>query len=539
MEAFLIILQIVAIFGIWFGGIYFYLWMRYGRKPKPDTSPRRFKKEPMEEDPARDPCDPDPGYPEVETIDFNCASFLEEVRSGPFLFKPVIQPGLDYNSSPGTSLEIVWASLASDGDWKVDIKCGEPCSTAQIDSLEKQLVNLKRLTDHALIRARVSGLKPGQRFEYQVFHNGALVFKATAQAPFDHHTRAHRFVAVGDMGTGGSGQRRIASLIWDVRPDLVAFTGDITYRYGRAGEYLLRFFPIYNADLVDAYKGAPILRSTLSFTSAGNHCMGKAHPEDIPSFSTYSDLYAYYLYWSLPLNGPSRKTGDSSTPHTIGAESQVNAFLDLAGNRFPQMANYSFDYGNVHWLVLDANSYMDWTDVELRAWVEKDLAQVDPSMWKLVNFHHPPFTSNLKHKREKRMRLLCDIFEKYGVNVVFNGHSHMYERTYPLKFSIVPHEDGSLIDKDGQVKGDFVFDRNFDGREVTRPDGIIYIVTGAGGAPHDSEYVQRRPHLWEPFTYRLVGDRFSITVCDVDGDRLVLRQIDEFGGEIDKIVIDR
>ena len=87
----------------------------------------------------------------------------------------------------------------------------------------------------------------------------------------------------------------------------MVFAGDITYRYGRAGEYMLRFFPIYNADVANTSRGAPILRSIPSFTSAGNHCMGKAHPDDVPSFDTYSDLYAYYLYWSMPLNGTGKE----------------------------------------------------------------------------------------------------------------------------------------------------------------------------------------------------------------------------------------
>ena len=39
------------------------------------------------------------------------------------------------------------------------------------------------------------------------------------------------------------------------------------------------------------------------------------------------------------------------------------------------MSNYSFDYANSHWLVLDANPYMNWTDQSLRNWVADDLAK--------------------------------------------------------------------------------------------------------------------------------------------------------------------
>ena len=76
-------------------------------------------------------------------------------------------------------------------------------------------------------------------------------------------------------------------------------------------------------------------------------------------------------------------------------------------------------------------------------------------------------------------------------------------------------------------------------RQMSEFENKVVIVTGAGGAPHDSEYLHRRPHLWEPFTYKLIGDRFSFTVCDIDGDQLTLRQVDADGLEIDRIVITR
>ena len=57
------------------------------------------------------------------------------------------------------------------------------------------------------------------------------------------------------------------------------------------------------------------------------------------------------------------------------------------------MANFSFDYGNAHWVVLDSNPYADWTDSALREWVERDLARAKGATWKFVAFHHPGFNS--------------------------------------------------------------------------------------------------------------------------------------------------
>lgn len=556
MKSFLMIFLLLA---CWLGGIY--LLNKQSKKsrrrrrhrkwlksrsiqagPKPEVRPENTGIEEDGSGAVEDPCEwvgtPDLGYPDRETVDFDCQSFVEVVSSGPFLFQPMIQLGRQ-TPAEGAGFEIVWGTLTDNADWHIDIECGDPCTRARVSEIETQPVALKGLTRHTLMRARVDRVNPGQRLEYKIYHGGELVFSATTTAPFDSETKAHRFTVVGDMGTGRSGNRAIAHQIWKHRPDLMVFVGDITYRFGRAGEYMLRFFPIYNADHAEPESGAPILRSIPSFTSAGNHCMGKSSPDQVPSFDDYADLYAYYLYWSMPLNGPHKQAGASSTADLIGKPERIRAFTDIAGEKFPVMANYSFDYGNAHWLVLDANAYMDWTEESLREWVEEDLRSVDPSMWKFVNFHQPPFTSNLKHKREKRMRLLCDLFEKYGVNVVFNGHAHTYERTYPLRFTLEPHEDGTKIDGTGHVGGVIDRDHEFDGRTVTTPRGVIYIVTGAGGAPHDSEYLHRRPHLWEPFTYRLIGDRFSFTVCDIDGDQLTLRQVDADGLEIDRIVVTR
>lgn len=549
MNGFLGFLLILA---LWVASMYWLIWEGSKKKRRRRRWRKKYRKmhrpaptievkpEPVET--FSDPCvsidTPVRGYPDLETVDFECQPFVERVRSGPFLFKPMVQLGKQENTSDTeASFDLVWASMDSSEDWHVDIECGDPCLKKRLSDIEVTPIRLQGLTEHYFMRCSVSGINPGQRLEYKLFKGGEEVFAATCTAPFGPETKAHRFAVVGDMGVGQPGQKVIASRIWNANPDLMVFVGDITYRYGRAGEYMLRFFPIYNADHVDEHVGAPILRTTPSFTSAGNHCMGKAHPDDVPSFDTYADLYAYFLYWSMPLNGPEKQAFDSSTADLDGSKSRIDAFLEVAGERYPTMGNYSLDYGNVHWLVLDANAYMDWTEERLRKWVEDDLASVDASMWKFVNFHQPPFTSNLKHKREKRMRLLCDIFEKYGVNIVFNGHSHTYERTFPMRFTVKPFEDGRLIDDHGQVYGQVDRDTKFDGRENTTADGVIYIVTGAGGAPHDSGYLNDRPHLWESFTYRLVGDRFSFTVVDVDGDSLTLRQIDENGVEIDKIVL--
>ena len=151
------------------------------------------------------------------------------------------------------------------------------------------------------------------------------------------------------------------------------------------------------------------------------------------------------------------------------------------------MTNFSFDYGNAHWTVLDSNPYVDWTDRELKEWVASDLAAAKGATWRFVGFHHPGFNSAKEHFEQQHMRLLAPVFEAGKVDVVFNGHVHNYQRSYPLRF--VPDKQGTLLvgGRDGKtvrgrvVNGRWTLDKSFDGRTDTTPDGVIYVVTGAGG----------------------------------------------------------
>ena len=124
------------------------------------------------------------------------------------------------------------------------------------------------------------------------------------------------------------------------------------------------------------------------------------------------------------------------------------------------MANFSFDWGDVHWTVLDANQYVDWTNPELRDWVARDLASASARPWRLVAFHQPGFNSSVAHFYEQQMRLLADVFEAGGVAVAFGGHVHEYQRTKPLTFKVRPGADGRLQAPNGQVEGEWALDRD-------------------------------------------------------------------------------
>lgn len=98
--------------------------------------------------------------------------------------------------------------------------------------------------------------------------------------------------------------------------------------------------------------------------------------------------------------------------------------FNMAGKRY-----YSFRKGNnVRFFVLDS-TYMD--PVQL-AWLEQELKS-SGSDWKIAYFHHPLYSSGM-HGSQTDLRLVIEpLFLKYGVNVVFSGHEHFYQRIKPQK----------------------------------------------------------------------------------------------------------
>jgi hypothetical protein len=113
----------------------------------------------------------------------------------------------------------------------------------------------------------------------------------------------------------------------------------------------------------------------------------------------------------------------------------------------------------------------------------------------------------------------------------------------PLRFAPKNTEKAHKIHtKDRIVTGDFKLDLAFDGEKQTKANGVIYITTGAGGKYlYDPEY-NGDPAKWVipednnlAFVTKMISDRHSLTVFDVEHDEVLLRQIDEQGNEIDRI----
>ncbi|WNG35439.1 metallophosphoesterase [Archangium violaceum] len=241
--------------------------------------------------------------------------------------------------------------------------------------------------NHAIV---LNGLQPGTEYTYLVDACGARtnpVRFSTAPVP---GTRRVHFTAVGDFGMNNANQRNVANAMLARKPELFLMLGDNAYDAGTEAEFQNNLFvPM-----------APLLSQVPFFAVPGNHeyVTNKGQPY-------FDNLYL-----------PTSQSG---------------------GEYY-----YSFDWGHVHFVAIDSNCAIGLSSADRctlaaqKKWVEEDLA-ASTAPWKVVFFHHPPWSSGEHGSQLLMRREFTPLFEKHGVDLVLTGHDHHYERTHPMKGTAV------------------------------------------------------------------------------------------------------
>ena len=462
---------------------------------------------------------------------FSSQSYTQNNQQPDFQVKPYLQIGK--TPSP-QSLQVLWHAAVSNDVWLAEYKNINGNEWVKSENQTSSKIAVAGIEPFLVYSTSFKGLVPGSTFMYRVSKNGNVVFNAEAKA-LKSSEQSYRLAISGDMGAGSGTAKKIAFEIYKAKPDMLAIAGDIVYNRGLVSEYKTRFWPVYNKDDADT-SGAPLMRSIPFMASVGNH---DALTRDL---DRYPDALAYYHFWDQPLNGPAGKEGGAFVPPLLGTDANKKAFYDGAGDKYPRMTNFSFDYANAHWTVIDSNPYVDWNDSTLRDWLTKDLAAAANATWRFVLYHHPCFNSSRAHYEQQQMRLIAPILEQGKVDIVFAGHVHNYQRTYPLTFK--PDNLGTQLVAGANnirtgktVNGRWTLDKDFNGKRNTKPTGVIYITTGAGGQGLYNPEQTKDKDSWQKFTVRFESTVHSFTVMDVNGSEITLRQLNINGKEVDRVKI--
>src|SRR4051794_7371664 len=127
-------------------------------------------------------------------------------------------------------------------------------------------------------------------------------------------------------------------------------------------------------------------------------------------------------------------------PYKALLDQKVKFYATLGNHDQPLQVNYKnfnmngkeyyrFTKGKIAFYSLNSN-YLDQKQVQ---WLENELGH-ETAEWKVMFFHHPPYSSAKTHGSDRRLREVVEpIFLKYGVDVVLSGHDHVYERMKPQK----------------------------------------------------------------------------------------------------------
>ena len=173
-------------------------------------------------------------------------------------------------------------------------------------------------------------------------------------------------------------------------------------------------------------------------------------------------------------------------------DNQNNRFykaFNMGGERY-----FTFVKKNVRFIVLDSNQL----DPKQRAWFEEALRQSD-DQWRICFFHHPIYSDGGRHGSDVALRVVLEpLLIKYGVDVVFSGHDHMYERLKPQKgiTYFVSGSGGELrrgdVHPSGLTAAYYDQDQSFMLVEVAG-DEMFFEVVARSGAKVDSGVIRRQP----------------------------------------------
>lgn len=283
--------------------------------------------------------------------------------------------------------------------WQTPVICNSVVDFGMNEVADLSVFDPMPTTNHVIT---LTNLVPNQRYFYRVRSSTAGESIESPQFSFQTLKMGGdiSFAVVADTHEATPSRFRIADVLSNLETEIVLHAGDTVQRYFTAGYADTRWFSIHEDQM----------RATPFYVSFGNH--------DFLGGIDHSQAMLEALY--LPTN---QVTG---TEHF-----------------------YSFDHGDAHFVSLLVPSLEAFPGIEPYVltnnsvqfrWMTNDLAGSDKP-WKIV-FMHSPLLGSGGHRTEdannngrldrlELQEMLLPVFKRYGVQVVFSGHDHDYERSIP------------------------------------------------------------------------------------------------------------
>lgn len=150
---------------------------------------------------------------------------------------------------------------------------------------------------------------------------------------------------------------------------------------------------------------------------------------------------------------------------------------------------YSFDYNNIHVAVLNSENLNDdegLSDDQIQ-WLQKDMADSD-AQWKFVTIHKAPYSQGSHYDDDDVCAIrdqLSVLMPSLGIDMVFQGHDHVYMRTGSLVNNALTGYDTTYLNKDGKVY-----------KTQVQPTGTTYVISGCSGV---KTYIQKDVTLTDEY----------------------------------------
>ncbi|MBP6516814.1 MAG: metallophosphoesterase [Chitinophagales bacterium] len=405
--------------------------------------------------------------------------------------------------------------------WRTD----SPTDSKVVYGVTQQNLTLTKVdtvqtTEHIVT---ISGLNANAKYYYRIGNNSTLFTPSSEDVYFKTFPplgtiQPTRIWAIGDFGKANERQKRVRNSFvnydWERKTDVWLWLGDNAYQDGTDAEYQAKVF-----DTTFAYGK---LFQRLPFHPApGNHDYNSFSP----IFSTSDPLVQSGTYLDV-INVPTQAENG-------GVPSGIKQY-------------YSFNHGGVHFVSINTelaslnNPAHDWLGVgatpdsnfarsPMRKWLEQDLQQ-NKQRFTIVYFHQVPHTagshvssSPIEIQGGAIRKLWCPLFEKYGVDIVLGGHSHVYERSYLMNgfYGNWNTLDPTMIldSTIGTLASGKPYRKTFHGPQAGK--GTVYVVCGNAGSSETNPPFTCPIMLAEDGCDECVGS----LVIDVNGDTLTSKYL--------------